>query len=137
MTRKEHLQATAKHHKSMSRIFKILADGNTAVADSSDNAEHAAAHRVLAEAFGAGAAEHTAQAETCEECAKAMDTDDLEKGGDDLTKLAPWPGIAMIPSDVPVRKILRPGQPDYSEGNPAANLPDIFQKLTVLDENEV
>ena len=78
MTRKEHLQATAKHHKSMSRIFKILADGNTAVADSSDNAEHAAAHRVLAEASERGAAEQ-AQAETCERRTKAMDTDDLEK----------------------------------------------------------
>ena len=105
------------------------------------NAEHAAAPSGTRGGIRSEARRNTRPRprDVCEECAKSHGHGRSGKGWRRSDKTcAVARDRTLIPSDVPsVRKILRPGQPDYSEGNPAANLPDIFQKLTVLDENEV
>ncbi len=98
--------------------------------------ENAKCHTDLAENCEAGSPDHafhTAMADKCVKSAevlsahaKAANANKAAGLADDLDAVVPIPGISRVVPDAPLRRaVLRPGQPDLPEMQPAP----VFEKV--------
>ena len=137
---REHLKAThekrAEHHVEMAKIFSAMHKSHAARAESADG-DTAAHHAEDAAHFKKAAEAHTNAAEDAIASAKELDapTTKAAGAGDDGDRIVPDGISSILPSDVPIRKVLRPGQPDFDVD--VSGVPEMFHKLVGPLEDEV
>lgn len=134
--RKKDLEQQAAHHVSMGKVFKVLGEGHSKLAEMGDDATDV--HKSIADACNKAVQEHAEQATYCMGCMKTED--------DRLAKTLMSDGFtSVIPSDASDRAfginapqprlVVRPGQPDPTADAVAkAAVPPQFRHLIGISE---
>jgi len=130
----EHHITKSKHYAALHKHFAKLAEhfgGIDTHADAGD------ALQKIAELHKAMSEHHTGRAEAHIAHAKELDapTTKAAGAGDDGDRIVPDGISSILPSDVPSRKVLRPGQPDFDVD--VSGVPEMFHKLVGPLEDEV